>query len=107
MTISTRSKSPAVKIRPSAMVTPEYPPPQSENFQTSGGPLFGHCFRRPVSGEMLVRPAPWKSGQLGALSFLVSAESWAAPRPMPASTMSVAKLRVAFMIAPELRWVSR
>ncbi len=58
------SKSPAVKIMPSAIETPEYPSPHCEYFQISRGPPGGHFFSSPVSVEMFVRPGPWNSGQL-------------------------------------------
>ncbi len=64
-TISTSSKSPAVKIIPSAIETPEYPWPHAEYVHTKGGPPSGQRFIKPVSGEMFVRPGPWNSGQCG------------------------------------------
>ena len=56
-------KSPEVNRSPSAMVTVENPPPHCPAVQRSLGPPAGHCFRSPLSVEMLSRLGPWNWGQ--------------------------------------------
>ena len=67
------SRSPMVKMRPRSIVTLENPPPSPSCFQASGGPSSGHCFNRPVSGEMSSRLGPRHWGQNGDVGRLGAA----------------------------------
>ena len=69
------------------------PPPKSVFFQASGGPSFGHCFKRPTSGEWSSRLGPRNCGQNGC--FVYSAMTADAARTMqnPAeSTMRIIRI---------------
>ena len=93
--ISASSKSPAVKIFPAAIETPEYPPPQWEYFQSNRGPPSGHFFSRPFSVEMFDRPAPWNSGQVASLLSSL-AGNWPACTSVDATTAPATKPKIRF-----------
>ena len=62
MTTLSRPRIPCTKTRLPATATDPYPAPISAADQTSAGPVFGHCFSRPVSRDTPDRSGPRHCG---------------------------------------------
>src|ERR1039458_1114685 len=84
------------------MATEEYPCPRPAAFQSSGGPLSGHCGSKPVSGEKLSRLGPCHCGHSSCdAAFSGGAAQDQAPTAKTRIANSITVLRIESILAGE------